>query len=335
MGFDIEIKKLYANIGKLITSSLTLDEILEGIMEEVRMFFSPDNWSLMRLDPNTNELFFVIASGIDLKKVEHVRMKPGEGIAGIVAKTGSAIFVPDTSKDRRFSGKVDRITGFATKSIIAVPLTFRNTVYGVIELINRDSGAFTEDEHIILQTIAEFSAIAFANAILYEKAILISNTDPLTGLYNRTKLESIISETTKSGGMLRRKDDLPLYAVVITIDIDNFKEINDNFGHREGDRMLKETSTRIRACLRSNDLFFRIGGDEFLILITEQNHERLIAIKERVTGAIAKSSRFTIRNGFEVRFSFGSASGPLSQIRELIHRADLEMYDRKNSAKKA
>ncbi len=59
------MKKLYANIGKLITSSLQLDAVIEGIMEEVRVFFDPQNWSLLRLDPTTNQLFFVVVKGID------------------------------------------------------------------------------------------------------------------------------------------------------------------------------------------------------------------------------------------------------------------------------
>jgi len=117
-----QIKQLYANIGKLITSSLELDKVLEGIMEEVKVFFDAENWSLMRLDPNTDELFFVIVQGIDRKAVENIRLGPGEGIAGMVAKRGQSVFVPDTSADPRFSDRVDRATGFRTRSVMAVPL---------------------------------------------------------------------------------------------------------------------------------------------------------------------------------------------------------------------
>ena len=160
-----KIKKLYSSIGKIITSSLEFGAIQDAVMEEIHLFFDAENWSLMRLDPNTDELFFVIVKGIDAKAVENIRLGRGEGIAGTVARTRKSIFVPDTSRDKRFSDRVDRATGFKTRSLMAVPVIFGDTLYGVIELVNRGSGGlFTEMEHLILQTIADYAAIAFANA---------------------------------------------------------------------------------------------------------------------------------------------------------------------------
>ncbi|RPI93880.1 MAG: GAF domain-containing protein [Spirochaetales bacterium] len=157
----VNIKKLYSSIGKIITSSLEFGVILDSIMEEIHLFFDAANWSLMRLDPNTDELFFVIVKGIDTKAVENIRLGMGEGIAGTVARTKRSIFVSDTSRDRRFSDRVDRATGFKTKSVMAVPIVLGDTLYGVIELVNRTTGGlFTEMEHIILQTIADYAAIA-------------------------------------------------------------------------------------------------------------------------------------------------------------------------------
>ncbi len=330
----MQIKKLYASIGKLITSSLELNEILEGIMEEVRVFFNAENWSLMRLDPNTSKLFFVIVQGIDGTAVENIRLGLGEGIAGIVAKTGKPIFVPDTSRDNRFSSKVDRVSGFKTRSIMAVPLVFRKQVYGVIELVNRTTGgSFTEDEHLILQTIADFSAISFANANLYEQVLLLGNTDPLTGLYNRAKLDEIIAEAEKAKGPRRRKNDKETCAVVVVIDIDNFKEINDNYGHREGDAVLKELSRLLKARLRTNDCIFRIGGDEFLALIRTSSPDSLEHLEKRVLKSLSGIASFSMNNKYRARFTSGSSSGPLSSLRNLIHHADLAMYENKNALK--
>jgi diguanylate cyclase (GGDEF)-like protein len=330
----MQIKKLYANIGKLITSSLDFNEILEGIMEEVRLFFGAENWSLMRLDPNTNELFFVIVQGIDAGAVENIRLGLGEGIAGIVAKRRKAVFVPDTSKDRRFSRKVDRVSGFKTRSIMAVPLLFRGQVYGVIELVNRTSGgSFTEEDHLVLQTIADFAAIAFANSALYERVLLMGNTDPLTGLYNRAKLDQLIAEAEKRKGRRRRKHDSEAYAVVAVIDIDDFKAINDTYGHREGDAVLKETSRLLQSRLRSHDCVFRIGGDEFLALIRESSHEHLPKLETRIRKSLAGISSFSLNRRCKAHFTFGCSSGPISSLRDLIHRADLAMYENKSAFK--
>ena len=328
------IKKLYASIGKLITSSLDLDTILEGIMEEVRIFFNAENWSLMRLDPNTGELFFVIVQGIDKKAVENIRLSPGEGIAGIVAKTGESVFVPDTTKDSRFSDKTDKVSGFTTHSVIAVPLIFRGVTYGVIELINRTTGNFfSEDEHLILQTIADFSAIAFANRGMYEEALLIANTDPLTGLYNRGKLDNFIREQENIKALSRRVRDTNNYYITVLVDIDDFKDVNDIFGHQTGDRVLKKIAELLNNSTRRNDMIFRLGGDEFLVLLSANSQKQVKRIEKRIVMEMEQICRFRIEDDYVVSFSYGISSSTSDKLNTAIHQADINMYDYKKKRK--
>lgn len=326
------LKRMYANIGKLITSSLELNDILDGIMEEVRGFFKADNWSLLRLDPATNELFFVIAEGIDKSAVEHIRLGLGEGIAGIVAKSGKSVFVPDTSEDSRFTDKIDRVSGFKTKSIIAVPMAFQNTVYGVIEIVNRSRGnPFSDDEHLILQTIADFAAIAFANRSVYEKAIRFANSDPLTGLYNRVKLDEILTVSKLSVRRARRTSDHTKYYIAVVVDIDNFKDVNDAHGHRMGDAVLKHVGNLLVSCIRNEDFSFRLGGDEFLVLIPCFTDIEVERTAKRIEKKMKAVCRFRINEKIEGSFSYGISSGPKKQLRDIIHRADMLMYEKKNS----
>lgn len=328
------IKKLYANIGKLITSSLDLQAIIEGIMEEIRIYFDAENWSLMRLDPNTGELFFVIVQGIDKKAVENIRLSPGEGIAGIVAKTGESIFVPDTSKDPRFSDKTDKVSGFKTHSVIAVPMTFRGSIYGVIELINRTTGNyFSEDEHLILQTIADFSAIAFANRNIYEEALLIANTDPLTGLNNRGKLDNLTRELERIHALNRRERDDNNFFIAILVDIDNFKDVNDIFGHQTGDRVLKKIAELLNSGTRRHDMVFRLGGDEFLVLLSAHSQKQVKKIEKRIILEMEKISRFQIEDDYVVSFSYGISSGTSEKLDNIIHQADINMYEYKKKQK--
>jgi len=328
-----KIKKLYSSIGKIITSSLEFGAIQDAIMEEIHLFFDAENWSLMRLDPNTDELFFVIVKGIDAKAVENIRLGRGEGIAGTVARTRKSIFVPDTSRDKRFSDRVDRATGFKTRSLMAVPVIFGDTLYGVIELVNRGSGGlFTEMEHLILQTIADYAAIAFANAALYEQALQRSLTDPLTGLLNRAKLEQVIAEAEKSAFPRRRRYDDESAAVVVMVDVDDFKKINDGFGHPRGDEVLKEISRILKSRLRYNDMIFRIGGDEFLAIIPA-SLEQMQKIEKRFAREMKKLSSFTMEGGPEVRFSYGTSAGPFQKVRDLIQKADAGMYRHKGTGR--
>lgn len=331
MKTEREVAALYMSIGKLITSSLDVTRVLEGIMEEIRIYFDAANWSLMRLDPVTEELFFVIVKGIDSRAVENIRISPGEGIAGLVVKTGESVFVPDTSIDRHFTGRVDLISGFTTKSVIAVPIKYHGKIYGVIELINRNTGGiFCDFEHMILKSIADYSGIAFANAILYERAVTLGITDPLTGLLNRIRLDEVISESVRLNHPNERRSNEYYYAIAAVIDINSFKDINDEYGHREGDDVLRETSERLRRVARASDMIFRTGGDEFLILILESTKTYLEQVGRRLHSELEVLSRFTMASGCRVTFSYGISAGKLSRITELMHSADLLMYKRKN-----
>ncbi|HOO71997.1 MAG TPA: sensor domain-containing diguanylate cyclase [Spirochaetota bacterium] len=327
------VRRLYANIGKLITSSLDLDSILQGIMEEIKIFFGPENWSLMRLDENTNQLFFLIYEGKSPEYMSQIRLNTGEGIAGTVVQTKKPIFVPDTSKEPRFSGKADQLSGFKTRSIIAVPIIFRNQIYGVIELINRHEEHFNEEECLILQTIADFTAIAFANNHLYEQVVSLSVTDPLTGLYNQKMLHDLIDKWAQGPVNDRRSSDFEHETVILYLDLNNFKAINDTFGHREGDRALKEISAALRSVFRHKDLFFRVGGDEFLAIIDLDTNKKEDALR-RITGDLENFSWNNNSKGLTVSLAIGISSGPRKNIEELITTADARMYNDKEKKKR-
>ena len=127
---------VFQELGKALTSSLQLDQVLRTIMEKIDEFLRPDNWSLLLLDEEKQELYFELAVGKASQALRDVRIKMGQGIAGWVAQHGETVVVPDTSKDMRFFSKVDEKTQTETQSIVAVPVRFRDTCLGVIELIN-------------------------------------------------------------------------------------------------------------------------------------------------------------------------------------------------------
>ncbi len=324
---DKSVKQLYANIGKLVTSSLKLNQIVKGILEEIHQFFNPEYWSLLRLDKETQELYFVIFNGpAHLKDVKDIRLKLGEGIAGSVAQNRLPCFIRDTSREKNFCNKVDTKTGFKTKSIIAVPLICRGEAYGVIEIVNPvDGGSFTKDEFLILQTIADFSAIAFANAALYESAIQNSYIDSLTGLYNRTKFDQVIEQCELCSTNHKRSPEKE-YISVIAVDLNNFKEINDTYGHLVGDDVLKAAAGFFKTCIREDDTLFRLGGDEFIFLIKSISEEQLAAAQNRIIKLLEEGNRQTVMNEITLEFSFGFASGKQDEIRKLQEKSDSELY---------
>ena len=137
---------IFHDVAKALTSSLDLDSILQTIMEKMAEYFRPDNWSLLMLDEERDDLYFAIAVGNASEALKNVRMKVGEGIAGHVAKHGERLIVPDVYTDPRFTKRIDEMTRWETRSIICIPLRSRTRVLGVIQLVNVDMKHFGDQE---------------------------------------------------------------------------------------------------------------------------------------------------------------------------------------------
>jgi len=323
-------KQMYANIGKLITSSLEIHEVIDGVMLEIKQFFDPEHWSLLRLDHASDELYFIYIKGSDIGQLKQFRLKVGEGIAGSVAKTGKSVFVRDARSDSRFSDKVDKLINFNTRSIIAVPLIHRGVIYGVIEIVNSEKEhLFSEDEHFILSTIADFTAIALANSSLYQQVIEQSCHDTLTGLYNRRMLNDFISQWSREIIPSRRHSDVQEEIIVVYMDVNNFKSINDSYGHREGDIALISISEHLRKIFRNEDYLFRIGGDEFLAIMKVTANEDTNHIVDRLDKEFENAFYSSQGGNIELKISHGISKGQFRQIEFLINDADKLMYKKK------
>src|SRR5574337_1589496 len=252
----------FTEIAKALTSSLDLKEVLNIVMEKISELLHPKNWSLLLLDEETGELKFEILVGKGAEKIKDLRLKPGEGVAGWVAREKKPLLVPDVHADPRFSKKADELSHFTTQSIICVPLLTRGKCLGVIELINKvEDEGFVEDDLLILTTLADFTAIAIENAIFLNKVHELTITDDLTKLYNSRFLHSRLEYEVERAK--RFKYDLSM----IFLDLDHFKDVNDSFGHLAGSQPLKEVARLILSMIRNVDMACRYGGDEFIIMM--------------------------------------------------------------------
>ena len=141
---------VFHDVGKALTSTLDLDQVLEKIMHQISSFFHPDTWSLLMVDEEARELRFEIAVGEAAERLRDIRLKMDEGIAGWVVKNNQPVYVPDASKDPRFSKRVDDATALVTRSIACIPVRGREGVLGVIELINCPQPLRFEEEDLFL-----------------------------------------------------------------------------------------------------------------------------------------------------------------------------------------
>src|SRR5712691_12914300 len=184
---------VFHELGKALTSSLQLDQVLRTIMEKIDEFLRPDTWSLLLVDEMKQELYFELAVGKGAQALKDVRIKMGQGIAGWVAQHGETVVVPDTAKDTRFFSKVDEKTKTETQSIVAVPVRFRDTCLGVIELINCiGPEGFDPRDLKLLEALSDFAAIALENARHVKKIHELTITDDCTSLYNARHMGFIL-----------------------------------------------------------------------------------------------------------------------------------------------
>ena len=167
---SLESEKLGAVVEKcsIINSTLNIAEVLENIMKYANLVTNSAASTMMLLDEETGELVFSVPTGPKSDKLTDIRIPPGKGIAGWVAVNERHLLIPDVSKDPRFYGKVDKITGYQTKSILCVPLRTKTKMIGVLEVINKADGfPFTEEDAMLLNFFANQVAVAIENARYY------------------------------------------------------------------------------------------------------------------------------------------------------------------------
>jgi diguanylate cyclase (GGDEF)-like protein len=317
-------------VGKLLTSTLNLNEILELIMLKVSQLIRAQHWSLLLKNEESGALTFEIVVGISKQLFNGLHLSPGEGIAAHVAETGKAVFIPDVYDSPLFNKKVDLHTGFITRSIICLPLIIRGKSLGVIEIVNvEDMKIFESEDFPILTILADYAAIAIENSRYVDKIKKMSITDEYTGLYNARYLHQILDEFF---GNTDQKTPL----TVIFVDIDNFKSIVDTYGHLLGTRLLKELGETISNHLSDQDILIKYGGDEYIIMLPGKSKTEAEIYSENILRAIRESTYLRSEAvPAKVTASFGIASYPEDgeAKKELLISADNALFAIKNTTK--
>ena len=167
-------KELYSiqKIGQALSSTLNLDDLLNLIMNETTTLMNADRSTLYLIDKPKKEIWSKIALKAEIKEI---RQKFGVGISGYVAETGEKVNITDAYKDSRFDPSTDKRTGYRTRSILCIPVweptgdQKSREIMGVIQVLNKKTGPFTEADEGILEAIASEVSIAISNAQLYQQ----------------------------------------------------------------------------------------------------------------------------------------------------------------------
>jgi diguanylate cyclase (GGDEF)-like protein len=316
-------------IARRLSRARGLDEVYAVIAQRMPMAVRATIGVLAVPDPSDGRLIIVATHGYPRELVERMRIDPGTGVLGSVFSSGRPLYVREID---RVSHKRRRLR-YRTDSFIAMPLVSGGQVLGVMATTDRrDDKPFTSQDVSVLRAAAAPAALALSREVALAQAeqhALTAAIDPLTGVFNRRHLESRLEEE------LQRSRRHSHSLAFLMLDIDDFKQINDSYGHLAGDAVVRDVADILRRSVRVFDVCARFGGDEFAIIMPGSGIESANMVAARIrdlietyhpTEAGLENLKLTVSIGLAV-------ASPDMSIRELIDHADRAMFAAKHAGK--
>jgi diguanylate cyclase (GGDEF)-like protein len=305
------------NVSKAAISSQDSEQLLAEIVAEIQHNFDFDHIGIGVLDYVSKEIEIKAEAGASAHAAGR-RVPLGVGAIGRCARSGEMVLLQNG-----VDGYVQSILPDA-RSVLCLPISYSDSLLGVLNVESRRERAFPEQEVLILRTLSGLLSTALHNAFVFQKLQQQSITDGLTGIKTRRYfLENLQSEWKRASRSGRA------FSVVL-IDLDKFKEVNDGFGHLEGDLVLARVARLLEQKSRQSNIVARYGGDEFVILMPETGVEQAQIMAERLRMWIATDSML---GAHHITGSFGVATFPLhgATADEIVRAADSGMYASKRA----
>ncbi len=300
------------SISKTAISSEDGEQMLAEIVGHIQRNFRFDHIGIGILDYGTKEIEIKAEAGATAQALGK-RIPLGVGIVGRVARTMESALVQGIS-----AGQVQGVLP-ESRAVLCIPITYGDTLLGVLNVESQNEDAFSPQDVLIMNTLADLLATALHNSFVFQKLQQQSITDGLTGI----KTRRFFWEAASSEWRRASRSGRPFS--VILMDLDKFKEVNDGLGHLEGDLVLARVGRLLEQKCRQSNVVARYGGDEFIILMPETSVEQAQALAERLRHWITTDPMLS---GHKITGSFGVASFPLHgfSAEDIIRIADAGMY---------
>lgn len=226
--------------------------------------------------------------------------------------------------------KYEKAGFYQYNTILTAPVIVDEKFYGIVSLSSRKKRGFTPDDLQLMEYFTSEMGVVIKNSLLIQKALYLSKHDSLTNIHNRHFFEDVTNLVFYDARRYNRSIHIVLF------DLDNFKEINDTYGHTAGDLVLQTFAKTVSTSIRESDIFARLGGDEFITLFRTDNKTEL---KKRIATIIKKleTTPVTLKSTkYYIKYSFGIAGFPEDgkNYDELLQIADKNMYRHKAEKKK-
>jgi diguanylate cyclase (GGDEF)-like protein/putative nucleotidyltransferase with HDIG domain len=315
-----EVLSLY-EISQTLGSTLKLSEVLPIVAAKLENIANFTTLVIFLAEGNRLRAAYVI--GKNAEALKSAEMVFGEGGAGWVAEHRQVLIGGSPLAD------LEQPLGLAAtayRSTAIFPLLVEGTLVGTLALYSEEDRGYSADEVRLLETISLHAAVAVHNARAFERTQESALTDNLTGLPNSRYMYSFFDQE-------RSRAERHGYALVLMMmDLDGFKKINDTYGHHVGDDILRRIAQLARAQLRTGDTLIRYAGDEFVAVLHRATPEMVMDLKARLQSAV-DSFAHEVRAGriARVGISIGCASYGQdgTAIDELMEIADQRMYEDK------
>ncbi|TVQ36880.1 MAG: diguanylate cyclase [Spirochaetaceae bacterium] len=339
------------NIGRDITGALDLGTLMLAVHSAINSLLPGDTLGLGVYDEASRqvEYRFFIEAGQALDPITVDIDDPGSIGAWCVLQRKEAV-IGDMDKDyERYVPERPLSVGSRSKSAVYFPLIVRDRAIGVLTVQSRRAHAYREREIETLRVLSSYIAVALENSLVHERLIQLNgeltrekaeleranqlirhmaNHDNLTGLPNRRLLYDVIEKYVP---LARRQKST---FVILYIDLDGFKPVNDHYGHAAGDTVLRTVAARLEASVRSSDVVARIGGDEFVLVFRDVTDlDAVNATIEKLIGRIQEPISLE-GESITIRPSGGAAVFPRDgdDFEQLLLLADEAMYRVKAAA---
>ncbi len=321
-----ELTELHKATEYLLTT-IELEPLLGNILDAVtRAIPDAEKGMLYLMARDTGQLEMRAIIGYNDERIQNLpREKYGYVARAVQERIPQLVTNAQDDPSIRYEGNIDEVR--AIQSAIVAPLILKNEVIGALSLESPKVKAFTSDDLRVLVTFAATATAAIRNAQLHGEVQKLALTDTLTNVYNRRGF----MELSKREVERARRFGRPLSAIMV--DVDHFKDINDTYGHAEGDRVLRLVADRLNSNIREIDILGRYGGDEFTIILPETDLFVATNVAERVRRSVIEIPTLMKDEPIQVSLSIGvaRANPETADLMGLLESADAAMYTAKQA----
>jgi len=321
-----EVFTLY-ELARVFSASLNLEETLSLFVDKIGELVPFDTCVVYLGDKTGEYAKTAYAAGKNSAMLKNKRVKAGEGATGYVLKKRQSVYNIEPGLDFSFH-QIELIEEYS--AMASLPLFVEETLLGAVSLYSCELENYEEEHMRLLETISRIASDAISVSLQHAESESRALTDPMTGLPNARSLQAQFEK--EAGRASRTGSSFQL----LMLDLDGFKAVNDTFGHKVGDRMLKEVSRVMRHELRDYDFLARYAGDEFVVIAPGTTDQDIQELCQRMQKAVSNFSLPVGDGRFaSVGVSLGAACYPNhgKTLDQIVITADKAMYAAKDSHK--